>query len=160
MESALIVVDIASQQLTLQLPHRKASKWPVSTAEKGPGCVKGSGCTPVGLHRIRLKIGSGCPVGTVFRGRRPTGEIYSKELAERFPGRDWILTRILWLQGLEPGINRGGQVDTLRRYIYIHGTADEHLLGTPVSHGCIRLGTQGLLELFELAPIGATVLIQ
>jgi L,D-transpeptidase YbiS len=98
--------------------------YPVSTARNGPGERRGSGCTPRGWHRIRIKIGAGLPLDTVFVGRRPTGEIYGPELAARHPERDWILTRILWLTGLEPGRNRGGECDTLRRFIYIHGCPD------------------------------------
>jgi lipoprotein-anchoring transpeptidase ErfK/SrfK len=109
------------------------------------------------LHRIRLKIGAGCPRNAVFVGRRPTGEIYSAELAAAQPQRDWILTRILWLSGLEPGRNRGGSVDTLRRFIYIHGCPDNVPMGVPLSHGCIRMRNRDLLELFERVDNGTLV---
>jgi len=131
----------------------------VSTAANGSGERYGSECTPRGLHRIRAKIGAGCTVNTVFRGRRPTGEIYHPDLASQFPDRDWILTRILWLCGMEPGKNRLGDVDTMRRYIYIHGTPDETALGRPGSHGCIRMANADIVRLFDLVSIGTRVRI-
>jgi lipoprotein-anchoring transpeptidase ErfK/SrfK len=134
--------------------------WPVSTAEKGAGERKGSFCTPRGRHVIRAKIGAGQPVGTVFVGRRPTGEIWTPELAARHPGRDWILTRILWLSGCEPGFNRLGECDTMQRYIYIHGTPDTEPVGVPRSHGCIRMRNADVITLFERVPVGTPVLIE
>ncbi|THK42213.1 L,D-transpeptidase [Methylophaga sp. SB9B] len=131
----------------------------VSTALTGAGEQENSGCTPRGWHTIRACIGEGQPVNTVFRGRRPTGEIYSPELAGQFPDRDWILTRILWLSGLEPGKNRLGNVDTMRRYIYIHGTPDSEPMGIAKSHGCIRMHNQDLLALFDLVKPGLKVFI-
>ena len=107
-----------------------------------------SGCTPRGLHRVRIKIGQGMPENSVFVGRRPTGEIYTPELGKQYPERDWILTRVLWLTGLEPGRNRGGRYDTLRRFIYIHGCPDSEPMGIPLSHGCIRMRNCDLLDLF------------
>lgn len=155
-----ILIDLASQCLWfLQGDHQRFTA-PVSTALRGPGERRDSGCTPRGLHRVRIRIGAGCPAGTVFVGRRPTGEIYGPALAARFPERDWILTRILWLTGLEPGRNRGGAVDTLRRYIYIHGCPETAPLGVPQSHGCIRMHDQALLQLFDLAPAGTLVEIR
>jgi len=124
----------------------------VSTATRGVGERKGSFCTPRGRHLIRAKIGANQPPNTVFIGRRPTGEVYSPELAERFPGRDWILTRILWLSGCEPGRNRLGEVDTMRRYVYIHGSPDTAPMGRPGSIGCIRMRNADIVELFELVP--------
>lgn len=106
---------------------------------------------------MRLRIGDGCPLGTVFRGRRPTGEIYDEALAAAYPGRDWILTRILWLTGCEPGRNRGGCVDTLRRFIYIHGCPDCEPMGEPRSHGCIRMRNCDLVALFDATAAGAAV---
>jgi len=129
----------------------------VSTAANGAGETFGSNCTPRGRHIIRAKIGAGQPENTVFVGRRPTGEIYTPELGAQFPGRDWILTRILWLSGCELGFNRLGKSDTMRRYIYIHGTPDSVELGKPDSHGCIRMRNADLIELFDLAPAGTTV---
>ncbi len=130
---------------------------PVSSARNGAGERQGSECTPRGWHQIRAKIGAGCPPNTVFRGRRPTGEIYTPALGAAHPGRDWILTRILWLSGLEPGRNRLGEVDSMRRYIYIHGTPEENPLGIPLSHGCIRLHNHDLLTLFERVAGGSRV---
>jgi len=125
-------------------------RYAVSTAAKGAGEFSGSFCTPRGKHLIRAKIGAGLPENSVFVRRRPTGEIYTPELGSRFPGRDWILTRILWLSGCEPGRNRLGGVDTMRRYIYIHGSPDDATIGFPGSHGCIRMRNADLLELFDL----------
>lgn len=142
-------IEILNQKLVCMDDGHPAMVYPVSTGLAGAGEQSGSGCTPRGKHQIRLKIGEGCPLDTVFVGRRPTGEVYSSTLAEQSPGRDWVLTRILWLSGREPGVNRGGEVDTLRRYIYIHGTPEVHLIGQPVSHGCIRMRNRDLVELFD-----------
>jgi hypothetical protein len=150
-------VSVADQELRLRLADGALRRYPVSTAANGTGCLHGSYCTPTGKHRVRLKIGEGCPVGAVFRQRRPTGEVFTSELAAGFPGRDWILSRILWLDGLQPGFNRGRSLDTLRRFVYVHGTADEHLIGRPASHGCIRMRNIDIVELFELVPPGTVV---
>ena len=131
----------------------------VSTAKNGPGERRGSGCTPRGWHRIRAKIGAGQPENTVFVGRRPTGEIYSPQLAAAQPKRDWILTRILWLGGLQPGLNRYGEIDTAWRYIYIHGSPDQGVTGAPASHGCVRMRSGDMLDLFERVQPGMSVLI-
>lgn len=131
--------------------------YPISTATNGPGEQIDSGCTPRGWHYIRAKIGHGQPLRTVFVGRRPTGEIYCPQLADQYPDRDWILTRILWLCGLEIGVNRLGNVDTFRRYIYIHGSPDHAIQGTPRSHGCIRMGNADVEELYELVLPGTRV---
>ncbi|QGU34006.1 L,D-transpeptidase family protein [Thermochromatium tepidum ATCC 43061] len=155
-----LVVDLDTQRLTLLVGARPMRRYPVSTGANGAGEAFGSGCTPRGLHRVRLRIGDGCPIGTVFRARRPTGEIYDESLAALYPGRDWILTRILWLTGCEPGRNRGGQVDTLRRFIYIHGCPDSEPMGVPRSHGCIRMRNPDLIELFDQTPNGTLVEIQ
>lgn len=127
-------------------------RYPVSTGARGAGERQGSYQTPRGRHLVRAKIGAGCPLFTVFSGRRPTGEIWSPELDAAYPGRDWILTRILWLSGCEPGCNRLGEVDTMRRYIYIHGTSEQAPMGEPQSHGCIRMRNRDILELFDLVP--------
>jgi len=153
-----IQIHIATQQLELfdaaeKLLHRYA----VSTAAQGAGERCGSYCTPRGKHVVRAKIGKGCAVNTVFVGRRDTGERYTPELGARFPGRDWILTRILWLSGCETGFNRLGESDTMRRYIYIHGTPDSVVLGAPGSHGCIRMNNEDLTELFDLVSAGISV---
>lgn len=132
-------------------------EYSVSTALAGAGEVSGSFQTPRGSHVIRAKIGAGQPENTVFVRRRPTGEIWTPDLGEQFPGRDWILTRILWLSGCEPGYNRLGCVDTMRRYIYIHGSPDSAEMGVPGSHGCIRMRNGDILELFELVPCYSSV---
>lgn len=155
-----IRVGLAEQRLYLLQGSAVRAVYPVSTARNGPGEARGSGCTPRGRHRIRLKIGAAAPLNAVFVGRRPTGEIYTPELAARYPERDWILTRILWLTGLEPGRNRHGDRDTLRRFIYIHGCPDSASLGIPLSHGCIRMGNEAIVELFEQVRVGDEVLIE
>ena len=153
-----IVISIPSQQLELYGDNRNIiRRYNISSAGKGVGQQYGSFCTPLGKHIVRAKIGAGQPVNTVFVGRRPTGEIYTPELGARYPGRDWILTRILWLSGCEPGFNRLGQVDTMRRYIYIHGSPDSVEMGKPGSIGCIRMRNSDLLELFDLVDAGAGV---
>jgi hypothetical protein len=131
----------------------------VSTAKNGPGETKNSECTPRGLHTIRACIGAGFPDNTIFVGRRPTGELYSDALSAKFPERDWILTRILWLSGLEVGRNRLANVDTMQRYIYIHGCPDSLPMGEPLSHGCIRMHNRDLLVLFDLVKTGTQVMI-
>lgn len=156
-----IEVSIAEQALTLLDDAGEVLKrYRVSTAAKGAGEQMGSYQTPRGQHRIRAKIGAGLPLGAVLRGRRPTGEICTPALMARQPDKDWILTRILWLCGEEPGVNRGGQVDTMRRYVYIHGTPDEIALGVPGSHGCIRMRNAELVELFDRVPVGTPVHIR
>jgi len=155
-----VLIDLATQSLVLLEGDRVLGRYRVSTARNGPGEQRDSGCTPRGLHRVRIRIGDDRPEGTVFVGRRATGEIYSAELAEQYPGRDWVLTRILWLTGSESGRNRGGCVDTLRRYIYIHGCPDLEPMGTPCSHGCIRMRNWELIELFDLVPTGTPVEIR
>lgn len=132
-------------------------RYAVSTGANGVGEESGSFCTPRGRHVIRARIGAGQPVDTVFVRRRPTGEIYTPELGARHPGRDWILTRILWLSGLERGYNRGGSCDTMRRYVYIHGTPDSVALGKPGSRGCVRMRNADLVELFDLVKVGIEV---
>jgi len=155
-----ILIDLAAQTLVLLEGDQVRRRYQVSTARNGPGERQDSGCTPRGLHRIRIRIGADCPEGTVFVGRRPTGEIYHLELAKEYPERDWILTRILWLTGLDSGRNRGGGVDTLRRYIYIHGCPDTEPMGVLCSHGCIRMRNRDLSELFDLVPTGTLVEIR
>ena len=132
-------------------------EYAVSTSKNGAGEQCDSDCTPRGKHIIRAKIGAGLPLNAVFVGRRPTGEVYTGELGARYPGRDWILSRILWLSGCEPGFNRLRQVDTMRRFIYIHGTGDEQRIGQAVSHGCIRMRNRDLVELFDAVSPGTPV---
>lgn len=157
---AAIVISLREQTLRLRQDGVDRMAFEVSTAARGAGCTSGSHCTPTGLHRIRLKIGAGCAPGTVFVGRRPTGEVLTPDLHERFPGRDWILTRILWLEGLQRGVNRGGDVDTLRRFVYIHGTADEAAIGQPASHGCVRMRNRDIVRLFDAVSGGTRVDLQ
>ena len=153
-----INIYIATQQLELLDDADKLLRcYSVSTAANGAGEVCGSYCTPRGKHIIRARIGAGQPENTVFVRRRPTGEIYTPALGAQFPERDWILTRILWLSGCETGFNRLGKNDTMRRYIYIHGTPDSAQLGAPGSHGCIRMRNADLIELFDLVPAGTPV---
>ncbi|VAW49241.1 Glutamate synthase [NADPH] large chain [hydrothermal vent metagenome] len=155
-----IVISISDQTLSLFKEQVLWQVYAISSALNGVGGEKNSGKTPLGKHVIRAKIGEGCPINSVFIGRRPTGEIYTPELACSHPERDWVLSRILWLSGQEVGVNRLGQVDTMQRYIYIHGTPDSEPLGQPLSHGCIRMRNADLMALFDCIPVGTEVLIQ
>jgi lipoprotein-anchoring transpeptidase ErfK/SrfK len=153
-------IEILLERQTLDLVDdagRTHRRYFVSTAKNGAGEKNGSFCTPRGHHIIRAKIGAGAPVNTVFVERRPTGEIYSSELGAAFPERDWMLTRILWLSGCEIGFNRLGDVDTMRRYIYIHGSPDSVDMGVPGSIGCIRMRNDDLIELFDQVPVRTPV---
>ncbi len=152
-----IRISIADQALELSEDGNAIRRYRVSTSKNGAGEKNGSFCTPRGRHIVRAKVGDGAPVNTVFVKRRPTGEIYDAELGRRFPGRDWMLTRLLWLSGCERGFNRLGDVDTMRRYIYIHGSPDSAVMGRPGSIGCIRMHNRDLLELFELVEAGTPV---
>ncbi|MBW7470314.1 L,D-transpeptidase [Marinobacter sp. M216] len=155
-----IHISLDRQVLTLvNRTGKLLAEYPISTAVNGPGEQDGSGCTPRGEHYIRAKIGDNQPIYTVFRGRRPTGEIHSPELAGQNPGRDWILSRILWLCGRESGKNRGPGVDTFRRFIYIHGTPETEPMGVPMSHGCVRMRNVHVIDLFERVSVGTTVII-
>jgi lipoprotein-anchoring transpeptidase ErfK/SrfK len=151
-----IEIDVARQELRLPDGLRLA----ISSAKNGLGERNGSFCTPRGRHIVRAKIGAGQPLGAVFVRRRPTGEIWSPELHAKYPGRDWMLTRILWLSGCEVGKNRLGDVDTMRRMIYIHGAAESAEMGKPGSHGCIRMRNADIAELFERVPLYAEVVIR
>jgi len=154
----LIEVNVPKQSLRLTDPDgRVLLETRVSTGRNGVGEVNGSEQTPRGWHQVRAKIGAGQPENAVFVARRPTGEIFSRGLRESYPGRDWILTRILWLSGLEPGKNRLGRVDTMRRFIYIHGCPDEDLMGIPGSRGCIKMRNRDLIDLFDRVPVGTRV---
>ena len=153
-------ISLGEQRLRLWRHGEVTAQYPVSTARNGAGERMGSECTPRGWHRVRARIGAGCAPGTVFVARRPTGEIYSAALGREQPGRDWILSRILWLCGNEPGRNRFGEVDTMRRYIYIHGCPDSLPVGRPGSHGCVRMRNADLIALFEQVPAGLPVLIE
>jgi lipoprotein-anchoring transpeptidase ErfK/SrfK len=153
-----IVIHIGAQRLDLHDDQGSLlQSYAISSALKGTGQLKGSFCTPLGRHIVRAKIGTGQPENTVFVGRRPTGEIYTPALGAAFPGRDWILTRIMWLSGCEPGRNRLGAVDTMRRYIYIHGSPDSATMGAPGSIGCIRMRNADVIDLYERTPVGTMV---
>lgn len=155
-----LLVEICRQSLTLLDRGAARAQWPISTSRYGPGELRGSMGTPRGRHRIRACIGAGAPPGAVFVGRRPTGETYSGELAREHPGRDWVLTRILWLCGEQPGYNRHGQVDSMNRLIYIHGTPDSEPMGVPRSHGCVRMRNADLVALFDQVHPGCRVEIR
>lgn len=152
-----IDINLAEQNLRLMDGARPLREYRMSSGANGIGEINGSGCTPRGRHVVRARIGAGQPTGAVFAARRPTGEIWSPELHQKFPRRDWILTRILWLSGLEPGRNRLGCVDTFRRYIYLHGTPPLTPLGVPGSKGCIRMRNEDIIELFDRVPAGIEV---
>ncbi len=165
MNKRKIVIDILAQQLKLcefiNNQEKMQKEYHISTGKNGIGCQEGTGKTPIGKHIIAEKIGKNQPINTVFVGRVPTGEIYSQDLAEENPKRDWILSRILWLAGIEEGVNKGrneqGCCDTYQRYIYIHGTPDSEPMGEPQSHGCIRMRNSDVIELFELVEVGVEV---
>lgn len=152
-------ISISTQQLSIVENGQVLQTYPVATAKKGAGEQMGSECTPTGWHKIRAKIGAGQPLHSVFVGRRTTDEIYNADLGRQYPQRDWILTRILWLGGLEPGKNRYGKVDSTWRYIYIHGCPDELMNSRPASHGCIRMKNADVLDLFNRVDAGIKVYI-
>lgn len=158
-----IIISISQQQLTLHLSATESSVYTISTAKNGSGQLENTGCTPLGEHIISEKFGDGLPVNSVFVARKFTGEIYDDHLASAYPTRDWILTRILWLDGCESGFNKGenadGICDTKSRYIYIHGTPDTERMGVPLSHGCIRMRNQEIIDLFDKVNVGTAVQI-
>jgi len=156
-----IVVSVSAQKLVLTDARAGVlMDVAVATASKGTGQQYGSEQTPLGRHTVRAKIGAGCAENTVFVARRPTGEIFSEAMRDEFPGRDWILTRILWLSGLEPGLNRLGSVDTMRRFVYIHGAPDSDPMGVPSSHGCVKMRNSDIVKLFDMVPVGTPVTIE
>jgi len=159
MNDVYATIDIANQTLEVHAGDKVLFSALVSTALNGAGEQNGSECTPRGKHIVRAKMGNNCELNTVFVARRPSGEIFSKTLSQQYPQRDWILTRILWLSGCELGVNRLGSVDTMRRYIYIHGCPDDMPMGEPASHGCIRMTNSDVVTLFDMLPVGANVLI-
>lgn len=152
-------INVPMQTLSLTRGRDCITEFPVATARNGVGERNGSECTPRGWHRIRARIGAGLADNSVLVGRRPTGELYTPQLRKQFPGRDWILTRILWLCGEEVGRNRLGNVDTMRRYIYIHGSPPEDPMGVPSSHGCIKMRNADVRSLFDQVTAGTRVLI-
>jgi hypothetical protein len=154
-----IEITIHEQKLRLKSGDQVRHEYNISTARNGPGEMMDSECTPRGEHIIADKIGAGCAPGTIFIAREPTGEIYKPQLREQSPDRDWILTRILWLKGIEPGKNKGGEVDSYQRYIYIHGSPDDVEIGRPGSRGCIRMHNEDVSKLFDQVKVGTRVLI-
>ncbi len=152
-----IRIDLATQTLTLLVDP--PVRYSISSAGNGVGEIADSECTPRGRHIIRAKIGADAPLNSVFVGRRPSGEIFTPNLRATAPQRDWILTRILWLSGCQPGFNRLGNVDSMRRYIYIHGSPDDVEMGKPGSHGCIRMRNRDVVELFDRVEVGTPVVI-
>lgn len=155
-----IVVDVAAQRLTVYRDGETERDYPCSTSRYGIGCREGSNRTPVGLHMVAEKYGDGVPLGGVFRSRVYTGETVRPDRSKTPSGQDCITTRILRLRGMQPGINQGGNRDSYRRYIYIHGTPEEGLIGTPSSHGCIRMTNADVLDLYERIPVGTVVEIR
>jgi len=160
MKKIHIEISITDQTLKLKQGERVVHEYPVSTAANGPGERMHSNCTPRGEHVISEKIGDGEPVNSVFVARKPTGEIYTPQLRQQYPERDWILTRILWLSGCEPGRNQGGDVDSHDRYIYIHGAPDDVAMGTPGSAGCIRMRNRDVMVLFDQVEVMTRVIIE
>lgn len=156
-DKARIEISIARQTLDYWRDEQLQASYVVSTALNGAGEMSGSEKTPRGWHVVRAKIGANMPENAVFVGRRFSGEIYSPALANKHPSRDWILTRILWLSGCEAGKNLGGDVDSMRRYIYIHGTPDCEPMGIAQSHGCIRMRNADLIALFDQVEAGCRV---
>lgn len=154
-----IFISSATQKMLVKENNKVIAQYNISTGKNGMGEIMHSEQTPRGRHQVRAKIGGGCAANTVFVKRRPTGEIYHYDLREQFPNRDWILTRILWLSGLEPGKNRLGHVDTMRRYIYIHGSPDDVSMGTAGSRGCVRMRNQDIIELFDRIAVHTEVMI-
>lgn len=156
----VLVVRVDEQCLYVLDPGHPVGRFPVSTAERGVGNREGSEQTPLGLHRVAQRIGDAAPAGAIFRGRVDSGEIAPtvSDPGQRGSG-DRITSRILWLEGLEEGLNRGGKVDSLARYIYIHGTDEEGRIGTPASHGCIRMRNQDIVALFPRVPLHSLVVI-
>ncbi len=154
-----IEISISKQQLLLFEDDKLLKTYVVSTAKNGPGEMMDSECTPRGKHIISEKIGADCPTNAVFVGRMPTGETYEPALRELHPERDWILTRILWLSGMEEGRNKGGEVDSRDRYIYIHGSPDDVDMGQPGSRGCVRMRNDDIIDLYEIVDEGVEVII-
>ncbi len=156
LDQADIIIDLKRQTLSL---NKLDKLYVISSGKNGIGETENSGKTPRGWHKVAEKFGQNAPLNAVFIARQPTGEVYSPQLAAQYPERDWILSRILWLSGLECGFNQGEGCDTYQRYIYIHGTPDTEPMGVPMSHGCIRMRNADVAELFELVPENALVYI-
>ncbi|QDP72832.1 L,D-transpeptidase [Legionella israelensis] len=159
-KNQLLLISTATQQMHCYENDQLVYTYSVSTAKNGLGEMRGSECTPRGWHTIHSIIGFEHEINSVFVGRKWTGEIYSEKLAEQYPGRDWILTRILRLDGLEDGRNKGGDMDSLQRFIYIHGTPDSTLLGQRGSRGCIRMRNLEIIELANWVSAGSYIYIE
>lgn len=160
MDELILDISLMEQRLKVVNDDNVVAEYRVATARNGAGEVMDSECTPRGWHAICAKIGDGSAPGTVFVEREPTGEIYSAELRRQYPGRDWILTRILWLTGLEEGKNLAAKVDTRNRCIYIHGCPDEDEMGVPSSHGCVKMRNSDVTKLFDMVSEGTRVHIR
>lgn len=158
-QKKFIKISLTNQDLKLHAGNEILFQSGISSALKGAGELNGSECTPRGLHYISEMVGEDCVEGAVFNARKPTGEIYSDELAKKYPDRDWVLTRILRLTGGEEGHNKGGNVDSYNRLIYIHGTPEETDIGKPVSHGCIRMKNRDIIELYDMVDTNTEVMI-
>ncbi len=160
-----IHIDTQTQTLYLMRDGQMVRSFLVSTAKNGTGQAEGSGCTPLGKHQISEKFGDGLPNNAVFVARRFTSELYDEKLGSEYPERDWILGRILWLDGCEEGVNKGYDadgicVDTKTRYVYIHGTPDTEPMGVPLSHGCVRMRNEELVWLYDQVAVGCEVIIR
>lgn len=153
-----LMINLSEQWLALRGEH-VTERFAISSAANGAGEAMGSGATPRGVHVVRARFGAGLPPGAVLLGRKFSGEVFDAELGAQFPERDWVLSRILWLGGMEPGRNLGGDVDSFRRFIYIHGTPDYEPMGTPASHGCIRMRNDAVIRLFDQVSVGTRVTI-
>ena len=153
------VVAIEAQRLYLMHDGRLLKAYPVSTSAFGPGAQEGSNQTPLGLHQIKQKIGENEPEGMIFKARKPTGRMANIIAEPRDVPEDDVTTRIMWLDGMEPGVNQGGKVDSYKRYIYIHGTPEEGLIGRPASHGCVRMLNADVVDVFNKLPEGTLVYI-
>ena len=154
-----IYVGVKRQELDLYLNGKHIISYPVSTSMHGAGTQAGSDMTPVGLHKIKGKFGSDAPIGGILKARKYTGNIASIQTNPIKTGEDAITTRILTLEGLENGINKGGELDSYERHIYIHGTAEEGLIGQPASHGCVRMKNKDVIDLFNRVNKDLTVII-
>ena len=159
-ESAHIEVDISEQRLYLIENSLIKASYPISTSKYGEGSIENSFKTPLGKHSIKEMIGEEAEINTIFTSRINTKR--SATIIDQFEDtdNDYVTSRIMWLDGEEDGLNKGGNVDSFRRYIYIHGTHEEGLIGTKASHGCIRMFNYDVIELFKLVNIGTKVLIR
>jgi lipoprotein-anchoring transpeptidase ErfK/SrfK len=155
-----IRISATDSKLYLMSDQKITKSYPISIAKNGLGNLLNSNKTPLGLHEIKKKIGKGVPQNGILKARIPTGKL-AKIIKEPIAtNTDLVTSRILWLSGLEPGVNKGGNVDSYNRFIYIHGTPEEGLIGQPASHGCIRMYNKDVIELFDLVPVGTKVLIE